>query len=244
MKIYVVTHKPFEQPKSPIYKVIKVGSGCFEMDDSESDSTGDNISTLNYKYCELTALYWIWKNSKEKIVGLNHYRRFFSINGQILQESVLNKLMVSYDIIIPKKRNYYIFTIDKHYEKAHYKKDLDILKRVIQENYPEYVESFDIVMKGTTLSLYNMFVMRKELLNEYSEFLFSVLDMVDKRIDTKNYDPYQRRVIGFLAERVFNVWVMENKNKLKIKYLKVKNTEGESIAKKGFNLIKRHFFKW
>lgn len=41
------------------------------------DNTGDNISDRNRQMCELTAMYWIWKNADAEVVGIEHYRRRF-----------------------------------------------------------------------------------------------------------------------------------------------------------------------
>lgn len=74
-EIYIATHKDysFQQKKIPIH----VGKDLTDLNlGIIGDNTGDNISSLNPNFCELTALYWMWKNSSADYLGLIHYRRF------------------------------------------------------------------------------------------------------------------------------------------------------------------------
>ena len=151
--------------------------------------------------------------------------------------SILDK----YDVILPRKRNYFIESIYSHYQHAHHIKDLDLTRAVITELQPEYLKSFDSVMQGRKLHLYNMFVMSSEKASEYCHWLFSILFELEKRIDIIQYDNYQKRVFGFIAERLFNVWILYNQ--LNVKYLPVVNLDGENLIKKGLNLLKRKFLK-
>lgn len=73
--LFVVTHK--EVNKIPEGRVL-IGVGRNDIKNVEVyDCAGENIAEKNANYCELTALYWIWKNSDAETIGMEHYRRFF-----------------------------------------------------------------------------------------------------------------------------------------------------------------------
>ncbi len=214
------------------------------------DNTGDNISAKNANYCELTGLYWAWKNLKCDYIGLCHYRRYFAgknlytnnvekKKAVILHRKDYEKLLQKYDAILPVKRNYYIETVHSQYEHAHNKRDLDEAERIVQELYPEYGEAFVKVMSRTRLHILNMFVMKKTLFDEYCSWLFSILFELEKRIDISSYNQYEARVFGFISERLFNVWL--EKQQLKVKNMPVVFLEKQDWIKKIAEFLKRKF---
>ena len=97
--IYTVKHKPFALPELPEgYKTICVGG--YSEPDEINCTEGKNIENLNKKINELTALYWIWKNTKDPIAGLAHYRRFLlGPDGDILTIPGAKELLKTNDII-------------------------------------------------------------------------------------------------------------------------------------------------
>lgn len=251
MKIIVATHKSYEFPQANYYEPICVGKA---LNNNElgilGDNTGDHISLKNESFCELTALYWAWKNnffSDGEYAGLVHYRRYFSGKELTLKDKkiasrdeLLAYLLVS-DCIVPEKRNYYIESVYEHYKNAHFSKDLDLTRTIIVQYHPEYLPAFDKIMAGKTLHLFNMFVMKTEMLNAYCDWVFDILFKLEDEVDISNYDNYQRRIFGFIAERLFNVWLV--KNNLKLTEVKVINIEGENLFLKAVNLLKRKFLK-
>ena len=115
IKIYVATHKPTKLlPKDDIYTLLEVGAYNKPEFCALRDNTGDNISEKNSSYCELTGLYWVWKNTNDDISGLCHYRRFFvkrlgyflkvifGINSCILKRKDIEKTISKYDAIITR----------------------------------------------------------------------------------------------------------------------------------------------
>lgn len=251
MNLFVVSHKVFTFPNHMSFTPIKVGSQSVTIsENSVDDSTGDNIAHLNSSFCELTAAYWIWKNAQEDIVGLAHYRRYFASSTSNLMvkgkriaspEEMMN-LLDNADILVAKPRNYYITSIKSHYIHAHHESDYTQLRDEIARQQPDYLADFDHVMGGTKISLYNMFVCKKTLIDEYFSWLFPLLFALEQKIDYQNYDAYQKRVFGFMAERLFNVWLHHQRNRLRIKYMPVVNIDGENLLLKGFGLLKRHFW--
>lgn len=251
MNLFVVSHKVFTFPNHTSFTPIKVGSQSVTISENcVDDSTGDNIAHLNSSFCELTAAYWIWKNSQEDIVGLAHYRRYFASSTSNLMvkgkriaspEEMMN-LLQNADILVAKPRNYYITSIKSHYIHAHHESDYTQLRDEIARQQPDYLSDFDDVMGGTKISLYNMFVCKKALIDEYFAWLFPLLFALEQKIAYQNYDAYQKRVFGFMAERLFNVWLHHQRNRLRIKYMPVVNIDGENLLLKGIGLLKRHFW--
>ena len=246
LTVLVITHKDYEFPHSACYRPLFVGgsrASSLKNEDFYQDNLGINIAEKNSGFCELTGLYWAWKNGvfeNNEYVGLVH-KGLHLKKKQIASESELLTILEKYDAILPRKRNYFIESIYSHYQHAHHIEDLDLTRDVIIELQSEYLESFDAVMQGRKLHLYNMFVMSSEKASEYCHWLFSILFELEQRIDITQYDNYQKRVFGFIAERLFNVWILYNQ--LNVKYLSVVNLDGENLIKKGLNLLKRKFLK-
>ena len=70
-------------------------------------------------------------------------------------------------------------------------------------------------MRGNSLYYYNMFISPKYIIDNYCEWVFPILEEVEKRVDFTGYDDYQKRIYGFLTERLFDVWM--DKQNLKVK---------------------------
>lgn len=220
MKIYVITHRSINiRVNNKIYYPLLVGANKNNCKQAVFyDNTGNNISDKNSNFCELTGLYWIWKNGENEVTGLCHYRRFFTKNRYlfcnkfILREEDINKYLKQCDIILPERNHheYFGLTAYENYKKLHNINDWHITKEVINEICPEYNKDVEWFEHEKIGYCYNMFISQKELLDEYSKWLFSILFEVEKRLDVKNYDSYNKRVFGFLSERLINVWVHHN----------------------------------
>lgn len=224
MRIYIATHKKTELPTDVLYLPLHVGSVNSSITlDYLRDDFKDNISEKNATFCELTGLYWIWKNSNEDVVGLVHYRRFFVEKGKtnddpyknLISEKKINSILNTYDVIVPRKRNYYIETLYSHYSHTHYKEHLDKARKIIEFSYPMYINSFDKVMKKRSGYMFNMFIMPKEIVDDYCAWLFPILFELEKQIDISEYNQFQARLFGRVSEILFNVWLMENNFRLK-----------------------------
>jgi lipoate-protein ligase A len=99
--------------------------------------------------------------------------------------------------------------LKEYYSIKHSRKDFQLLEQAVKELYPEYSNSFDIVMNGHKFYGYNMFISKKKIFSEYMKWLFTILSYVEKRIVISD-DPYQARVFGFMAERLFTLYVYHN----------------------------------
>ena len=231
-KILVCCHKKDIFAKEPPYFPIQVGKAISSVDlGITGDDTGDNISEKNPSYCELTGLYWAWKNLKNTdIIGLCHYRRYFDFHGQTrrgfpwtayktdrfgdLDLSIPQKILdaVQKGAVVMAKPRTYRNTLFVEYCTSHISDDIRLLHNVIKVSQPQNIQDafFKIVYQGNKLRHFNMFIMRWDLFDLYCSWLFPLLGTMEGGIDISHYSTAQKRIFGYMAERLLNVWVEAN----------------------------------
>lgn len=249
IKIAVATHKKYRMPQDPVYLPLHVGAALGEPLGYQADNTGENISELNPYFCELTGLYWMWKNLKADYKGLVHYRRHFCLRwkgskwASVLTGAEAEALCSKYDVIAPSKRRYVIETLESHYSHTHYQDHLEKVEQIIRTSHPEYLEAFSKTLDKTNGHMFNMFIMRSDLVDEYCTFLFDVLFKLSEQVDSSGYTPFQARYLGRMGELLFNVWLSHKREteSLKIKEIKCIHMERVNWFKKTANFLKAKF---
>lgn len=198
-------------------KDIQVGAALTESKVANvTDNSGDNISEKNGQYCELTALYWIWKNTAAQYgyVGLCHYRRRFA-----LREEDIDNLACSCVDVIVTNPVVNIPNVLAMYEKNHISDDWKIMKDAIKNICHEYLTSLEYVENSNYYIPYNMFIMRRDVLNQYCEWLFPILEYCEVMCKPRK-DIYQKRFLGFLAERLMTVYLHYHRRRLRVVFSK------------------------
>lgn len=252
IKLIVATHKDFCMPEDTMYLPLHVGKAGSSLSlPFPGDNTGLHISEKNPHYCELTALYWAWKNLSADYIGLVHYRRYFAIKRPgwfckdkfpyILKSTEVESLLNECSMILPKKRNYVIETNYSQFIHAHPKESIEKTKEIIATLYPSYLPSFEQVMKRTTAHRFNMFIMEQKQFHDYCEWLFHILFTLEKQLDISSYNSYNQRIFGFISERLLDVYV--EANQLSYKELPVLFMEKEHWVKKIVSFLKRKYFQ-
>ena len=196
-------------------RIIQVGSSIANkiIKADFYDNIGDNISALNRQFCELTALYWIWKHADSEVVGIEHWRRRFLLPDRWDRVMIENDI----DVILPVplcvmtslKENF----IERHSSKV-WDKTMDMMLKYHQDDYDSALSFFK---NSTFYSPCNMFVAQKQIIDDYCEWLFPMLIDLKDTIGTLN-DSYQNRYPGFVAERLMNYFFEKNRDRYRIVY--------------------------
>ncbi len=239
-RIYVMTHKEMDKISNDIYIPLHVGKKGKEDLGYAGDDSGDNISEKNPFYCELTGMYWLWKNVNCDIIGVCHYRRFFCRDEKLLDKDSIELRLQKYPIIVPDTQSVLAESVYKQYEMQHYAKDLDLCREVIKEKYPEYLPAFDYSMQTVLVSIGNMWITYKSIYDRYCSWLFDILFEVEKRIDMTGYDDYQKRVMGFLSERLFRAWLYMQPEMIAEESFKMIEPKDFYAVEKGVELTYRY----
>ncbi len=212
-----VYDKPLQKEAKPAdyEKIIQVGAALTNERLEENgiiDSAGQNISDRNRQFCELTGLYWIWKHAAEDIVGLVHYRRHF-----ILPKDWKARMQIfGIDVILPVPL-YVAPSVEGNYRQRHVSEDWDIMMNYIKQHNPDECKRAEEIFGGNLYSPCNMFIMRREVLNDLCKWMFPVIETVAARQGMRA-DVYQNRYPGFLSERLITLFFEMHRDRYKVVY--------------------------
>lgn len=193
------------------------------------DDAGEHISGKNPLYCELTGLYWAWKNSDADAVGFVHYRRHFLPGGagvmdtlrdvaglgpgghvweRILTGAEAQSLMERQRVVVPVARNYVIERVGSHFSHAHGAAMLGCLRKAMMRVHPDAMSALEHLLAGRRVHLFNMFLMRADMFNAYCAWLFDLLFELESLLAGAGI--LRPRMVGFAAERLLDVWLAAN----------------------------------
>ncbi len=255
VKIYTMTHKKFEEPTDSMYIPLQVGKAIHKDLGYLGDDTGDNISSKNPFYAELSGMYWVWKNCNDlDYVGICHYRRYL-INDEekiLTKKEILDILETKADVIVTKKlelkSNYY-----DGFAQNHNIQDLEITGKVIKEKYSEYYSNYEKMVHKNETYFGNIMICSKKIFDSYCEWLFGIFFEVEKYVDFSNYDNYHMRVYGFISEFLLMVWLETNGYAVfeckvgmlgeKAETKELKDKLGEYFLKKDIQGAKKYFLE-
>lgn len=255
VKIFVGYYKPNFVFQSNVYQPILTARIDWAPVGMLRDDTGDNIACKNEYYGELSGHYWVWKNylssTDAEYIGFCHYRRFLNFGitpmstvpfkpilasdfkkvfPKYTEDSIL-KCINGYDIVLPYPQRF-SGMLYSQYLSWHPKEDMNLALNTIRDCYPDYAKTaLEVMSKNEMRSCLN-FVIKKELLNEYFEWIFGLFDILEKKTDWSKYKEYRKiRTPAFIAERFFNIWIA---HAVAQKNLKVLNTTSNILVGKGY----------
>ncbi len=204
--IGVAYHKKYFTYKDDIFTPIHVGAKSSNIIlDYTRDDSGDNISLKNKYYCELTGIYWMWKNVDADFYGLMHYRRYL-----MLDDTFKHKIKRILYYIGRRLRLRFIINKLKMNELYQIKTDDETyVKRKIEEfseNIPNLMKKYDIIIPKK--EYFEMKVYEQYKVVHISEHMDILLEIIkEKYIDIYPY--FEKRIKNGIYSYCTNMFVMK-----------------------------------
>ena len=214
--IYIMAHKAFDAPSLAGYAPLQVGAALNGDLGYLRDDAGENISEKNPYFCELTGLYWVWKNRDDAVKGLVHYRRYFAQSrmshtyADVLPFEELTGLLDGADIVVPRLKYNHVSNHDHLVPRHAQERYFAALRDSVARRSPEYIPEFDAFFAGNTGHFMNMMVARREVFDAYCAWLFEILFDLEAQVKAAWPDDDPRRMYGHLSERLLNVYMRHN----------------------------------
>ncbi len=205
------------------------------------DDTGDNISRLNVRYNEMTAIYWIARHLGEigdpEYIGFDHYRRFLN-----WRESMLSPCNVI-------ARKWFSWrTLRGQYACCHNIEDLDRFSIRFKEVFGTVYNDYDAYWRSHFFYICNMFIMHRDNFRRYADYIIKCIEILKGLESEKPFsttDAYQQRAPGFILEAMTSYWLWHEKRHKNIKIIPTKITHYNiENAANGWACLNRRGLFW
>lgn len=172
------------------------------------DNTGINISEKNRQYCEMTATYWVWKNTNHTWKGIEHYRRHMLVSPDLLQEDV--------DVLMPYPYLCYPNTMAQ-FQRFVSKDVHDALWRALKAVHPDEYEEYKKILLGELQYTYNLVCAKREVFDAYCSWFFEITEYMETLADEVP-EIKETRALSYVAEVLTNLYFMYHKE-LRIRHV-------------------------
>lgn len=200
---------PYECPIQAGAAVAKTHLFCADSP-MRTDDTGENISAKNRMYCEMSAVFWVWKNTDHDWVGIEHYRRHLLIKPEMLRDDI--------DAILPLP--YICYPHEMAQFRRFVSEDvLQALLRALKELYPGGYEAYHAILYGKYQYTYNMVCARKTVFDAYCQWFFTITEYMEQMMGQEVPELLETRAFSYIAEVLTNLYFMSHQTDLVIRHV-------------------------
>lgn len=201
--------KPLSNPPKLLAYEKRIQAGAALTDiriASLTDDFGDNISHKNKQYCEMSAVYWIWKNTKNAWTGIEHYRRHLHVKPEMLGNEV--------DAFLPLPYMCYPCTVNQ-FRRFVSEDVLQLLLKTLEFLYPKQYSEYQRILYGQFQYTYNLVCARREVFEDYCNWFFSIVEYMEKHAEAVP-EIKETRALSYVAEVLTNLYYMHNEKNWKL----------------------------
>lgn len=175
-----------------------------------TDIHGENIASKNHMYSEMTAAYWVWKNTVHQYKGIAHYRRHLLLTDKQICELSWGKT----DAILPLPYICYhsaLAQLSRFVSADVIKCLFDTLKTLRPKQYDRYMK----ILENKYQYTYNLVIAKDKVFDAYCTWTFQVLEHMELSSD-KIPEIANTRALSYIAEALTNLYFMSNAHRLAI----------------------------
>ncbi len=194
-------------------KTIQAGAALADVSIADiHDDTGINISKKNRMYCEMSAVYWIWKNTDHDWIGIEHYRRHLLVKPEMLKCDI--------DVIMPLPRICYPHEMAQ-FLRFTTEDVMNALFKALEALHPEEYENYKSILFGKYQYTYDMVCARRYVFDNYCRWFFEITEYMEREFGSSVPELLNTRALSYVAEVLTNLYFMSHQKDLRIRHVEM-----------------------